>query len=71
VLQVEAAAGRAALIVVALRAFVRAPVTSIQNFIYLCELCGAGSAIYLGTLAVSRAIPVTSLAAVWQRAEGL
>jgi len=60
----------AALMVVVLRALVRAPVTSVQNFVYLCELCGAGSAIYLGTLAVSRAVPVARLAAVWQRGEG-
>jgi putative peptidoglycan lipid II flippase len=60
----------AALIVVALRAFVHAPVTGGQNFIYLCELCGAGSAIYLGTLALLRAIPVARLADVWQRGEG-
>jgi len=60
----------AALMVVALRAFVRAPVTSVQNFTYLCELCGAGSAVYLGTMAVSRAIPVAHLTAVWQRGDG-
>jgi putative peptidoglycan lipid II flippase len=60
----------AALGVAALRALVRAPVTSGQNFIYLCELCGAGSTIYLGTLAVSRAVPLARLAAIWQRREG-
>jgi putative peptidoglycan lipid II flippase len=60
----------AALLVVALRALVRAPVTGVQNFIYLCELCGAGSAIYLATLAALRAIPIARLKAVWQRDEG-
>ena len=59
----------AALMVAALRAFVPAPVTSMENFIYLCELCGAGSLIYLGTLAASRAVPVSSLGALWQRVE--
>jgi len=60
----------AALVVAALQAYARAPVTGVQNFIYLCAVCGAGSAIYLGTLAVSRAIPVARLAAVWRRGEG-
>ena len=61
----------AALMVIALRAILLPPVTGVQNFIYLCELCGAGSAIYLGTLAISRAIPVARLAAVWQRGEAV
>jgi putative peptidoglycan lipid II flippase len=59
----------AALAVAALRLVVRAPLTGLANFIYLCELCGAGSLLYLAAMVVLRAIPLPRFAAVWQGTE--
>lgn len=52
-----------------LRAWIEAPQTTLGNFIYLCVLCGAGSAVFLAVLAVSRAIPIAQMVEVWQSAE--
>jgi len=59
----------AAMSVWGLRLWIEAPPTTLANFIYLCVLCGAGSAVFLAVLAASRAIPVTQLLEVWQSAE--
>jgi putative peptidoglycan lipid II flippase len=47
----------AALAVWGMRHWVQAPLTGFQNFVYLCELCGTGSAAYLSALAALRALP--------------
>jgi putative peptidoglycan lipid II flippase len=52
-----------------LQAWIEAPRTTFGNFVYLCLLCGAGSAVFLAALAASRAIPVAQLVEVWQSAE--
>ena len=62
-----AACSLAALTIIALRAWIRAPATSLQNLVYLCELCGAASVVYLLVLSASRAIPLARLASVWQQ----
>jgi putative peptidoglycan lipid II flippase len=46
-----------ALTVWALRLWVTPPHSAFQNFIYLCELCGAGSLAYLAALAALRGVP--------------
>ena len=45
------------------------PKTSFGNFVYLCELCGAGSLVFVITLAASNALPISQVAEVWQGAE--
>lgn len=47
-----------ALAVWALRLWVAPPPSGFRNFMYLCELCGAGSVAYLAVLAALRALPV-------------
>jgi len=47
-----------ALAVWALRLWVTPPHSGFQNFIYLCELCGAGSVAYLAALAALRVFPI-------------
>jgi hypothetical protein len=42
----------------ALRLWVAPPPSGFRNFVYLCELCGAGSVVYLAALAALRALPV-------------
>jgi len=59
----------AAVSVLGLRVWIEAPRTTLGNFLYLCVLCGAGSAAFLAVLAASGAIPVAQLAEVWQGAE--
>ncbi len=63
-----AAALGAALSVWGLRAWMTTPLTTSQDFIYLCVICGTGSVVYLAVLAGLRALPVTQLAALWPRA---
>jgi putative peptidoglycan lipid II flippase len=65
-----AAALLAALSVWGLRAWMTPPVTTSQDFVYLCVICGAGSAVHLATLAALRALPVTQLALLWPRGNG-
>lgn len=48
----------AALAVWGMRHWVPAPLTGVQDFVYLCELCGTGSVVYLSALAALRALPV-------------
>ena len=59
----------AALAVGALSVWLRQPATGAGNFVYLCVVCGAGSLVFFATLAISRAVPVSQLAAVFARAE--
>jgi len=47
-----------ALAVWALRLWVAPPPSGFRNFVYLCELCGAGSVAYLAALAALRALPI-------------
>ena len=58
----------AVLTVWGLRAWMASPLTTSQDFIYLCIICGMGSLAYLCVLAVLRALPVTQLMALWPRA---
>jgi putative peptidoglycan lipid II flippase len=55
------------LVIGVLQDWVRIPATGIQNFLYLCELCGAGAVVYVASLAVLRALPLTQVAEVWPR----
>jgi peptidoglycan biosynthesis protein MviN/MurJ (putative lipid II flippase) len=56
-----------ALAVWALRLWVAPPHSGFQNFIYLCELCGAGSVAYLAALAALRVLPLTQETRIWLR----
>jgi putative peptidoglycan lipid II flippase len=58
----------AALTVWVLRLWVQPPLTGFQDLVYLCELCGAGSVVYLAALAALRAFPARLLAALWSGA---
>lgn len=62
-------AALAALAVWGMRAWVEAPTSGLENFLYLCKLCGVGSLVFFGTLAASRAVPLERLAAMWQPTE--
>jgi putative peptidoglycan lipid II flippase len=55
----------AALAVWALRFWVAPPHSGFQNFIYLCELCGAGSVAYLAALAALRVFPLAQETKIW------
>ncbi len=61
--------GLAALAIWALRAWVELPQTGLENFVYLCKLCGAGALVFIATLAASRAVRVSQLATIWQSSE--
>jgi len=50
-----------------LQRWVQPPATGLQNFVYLFELCGAGSVVYLAALAGLRAFPIAQLAEIWPR----
>ena len=54
-----------ALAVGALRLWVAPPHSGFQNFIYLCELCGAGSVVYLAALAALRVSPIAQATKIW------
>jgi len=45
--------------------WLRPPLTGLQDFVYLCVVCGAGSAIYLAALAALRALPVATISELW------
>jgi len=47
-----------ALAVWAFHLWVAPPHSGFRNFVYLCELCGAGSVVYLAALAALRTLPV-------------
>ena len=59
----------AGLAVWGLRHWLEPPRTGFENFIYLCELCGAGSLVFFGALTASRTLPLSYLSQVWQSAE--
>jgi putative peptidoglycan lipid II flippase len=50
-----------------LRLWVAPPHSGFQNFIYLCELCGAGSVAYLAALAALRVLPLAQETRIWPR----
>jgi len=52
-----------------LRPWIELPPTGLGNFLYLCVLCGAGGLVFYGTLAASRAVPLSEIAGLWRRAE--
>jgi putative peptidoglycan lipid II flippase len=54
-----------AMAVWALRLCLAPPHSGFQNFIYLCELCGAGSVAYLAALAALRVFPLPQAAKIW------
>jgi putative peptidoglycan lipid II flippase len=51
-----------ALTVWAFRSWLQAPRTGVGNFLYLCLVCGVGSLVFLGTLAASKAFPISESA---------
>lgn len=55
----------AALALGGLRLLTSPPLTGFRSFVYLCGLCGAGSVVYLLTLAALRAFAIRQLAALW------
>ena len=62
-------AGLAAGAVWGLRRWMAPPSTGLGNFAFLCAVCGAGSLIFFATLAATRAIPLSQLAATLRRPE--
>ena len=58
-----------AVVVGVMRVEIPAPSSGWGDFVYLCLLCGAGSAVFLGVLAASRAIPFARFREVWQSGE--
>jgi putative peptidoglycan lipid II flippase len=62
-------AALAALTVWGLGLWVQSPASGFANFLYLCALCGAGSAAYVAALKVSRARGVSLFTAIWKRPE--
>jgi putative peptidoglycan lipid II flippase len=56
-----------AITVWSVRVWVRPPLTGLQNFLYLCVLCGVGSLVYVAALALSRAFLISRLADLWPR----
>jgi putative peptidoglycan lipid II flippase len=60
----------AALVVVVLGAILKAPLRGLQNLIYLCELCGAGSLAFVGMLTALCALRISQFSRLWQRTEG-
>jgi putative peptidoglycan lipid II flippase len=59
----------AALGVAALRHVLPLPDTGLSSFIYLSELCGAGTLIFLGSLAAFQAVEISRLSELWRAAE--
>jgi putative peptidoglycan lipid II flippase len=62
-------AGLAALAVWGLGVALGAPTTGRGNFLFLCVVCGAGSVVFLATLAATRAVPIAHLRATLARPE--
>lgn len=50
-----------------LKLWLESPVTALENFIYLCVVCGIGSLVFFGTLAALDAVPVLRLSGQWLR----
>ena len=62
-------AGLAALTIWALKSWLQTPPAGSGNFYFLCAVCGAASLIFFGTLAATRAVPISRLSAIWQTPE--
>jgi len=60
----------ATLSVFGLRAWMTAPMTTSEDFLYLCIICGTGSCVYLAALAALGALPASQLALLWPRNDG-
>jgi putative peptidoglycan lipid II flippase len=58
-----------ALTVWTLRLYVAPAPSGFKNFLYLCELCGAGSVAYLAALAALRVLPIAQEMRIWPREE--
>jgi hypothetical protein len=58
-----------ALAVAGLRLWARSPLTTAQDFLFLMELCGAGSLVFFGTLAALGVVRVSNLARLGQLPE--
>jgi hypothetical protein len=54
-----------AMAVWALRLWVAPPHSGFRNFVYLCELCGAGSVAYLAAAVAMRMFPVAQATKIW------
>jgi putative peptidoglycan lipid II flippase len=63
-------ASLAALLVWALRARMAVPQTGLENFVFLVETCGAGTLVFFATLLALRAVRLSQVSSVWQRAGG-
>ena len=50
-----------------LHMWIRPPSTALENFLYLCVLCGAGSVVFAGVLFASGAFTISQVASVWQQ----
>ena len=59
----------AALVVWGLRASVRSPQNGLEDFLYLGELCGAGSLAFFGALTALGAFRLSQLPPLWRRDE--
>jgi putative peptidoglycan lipid II flippase len=59
----------AGLAVVGLKWTVQHPQPGAANFVYLCELCGAGTLVFFAALAATRAVPVAKIFAEITRSE--
>jgi len=56
----------AAFAVCLLRFWVTPSATKSGNFLYICELCGAGSVVFFGMLAATRALPISDWLRAWR-----
>jgi hypothetical protein len=61
--------GLAAVAVWGLSTWRGSPATGWANFAYLCVVCGTGSLVFFATLAATRAVPISHLAAALRRPE--
>jgi putative peptidoglycan lipid II flippase len=69
-LKIIAGAGLAALLVWFLRGALAAPRTGLANSLFLCETCGAGTVVFLSALLALRAVKLSQIGSLWERAEG-
>ncbi|HLY62950.1 MAG TPA: lipid II flippase MurJ [Terriglobia bacterium] len=59
----------AALAIVGLRLYIPYPLTAGANFLYLCEICGAGTLVFFAVLAATRAVPLAEIVAEFRSTE--
>jgi putative peptidoglycan lipid II flippase len=55
--------------ILALRLWLKAPVTGFDNLLYLTVLCGTGLAVFAGALVALGGVPLARVAAQWVRSE--